>query len=233
MKILTGHTNFETAYQIKDYPWGFRLRTTQYVWIETVKKKGDRVIRQTIDPRSGKLCAPKASTFCNLQWLYLDEVGHVQSDGVGIYNKREEVTAAVEKIGIENLLPEQRTQYNSLLGINEKKVDEFTGETKKDFSVKWDKDADGKYDEVKITFDRPDGVSLKEMFKAMQSLNQDKLNQVFEIRESKTWGNHAGTVRICIRGGFMLCTVPENEYKEWLASDANVLEEELKGRIAI
>jgi hypothetical protein len=241
MKILNGHRSFETAYKIENYPWGFRLKTTQYVWIETVRKKGDRVIRQTIDPRTGKLCAAKCSTFSNIKWLYMDEKGHVQSDGLGIYNdKKTEVKTAIERIGLENLLPEQVKQYNALIGINEVVEDEFTGKTKKDFSVKWERETigqgwkDGKWnngekgkcDEVKITFDRPDGVKLIEIFRAMKSLNQDRLNEVFTIRHSETWGDREGIVRICIRGGFQLTTVSGDSYREWLASDANVMEQE-------
>lgn len=240
MKNLTGHTSYETAYKIENYPWGFRLRTTQFVWIETVKKKGDRVVRQTIDPRTGKLCAAKCSTFSPIKWLYIDEKGHVQSSGVNIYTDRAVITAAVEKMGIDNLNAEQRTQYNSLLGINEVKTDEFTGKVKKDFSVKWERETigagwvggswnpgeKGNYDEVKITFDRPDGVAPIEIFRALKSLNQDKLNQVFAERPSISAGTRTGTVRVCCRGGVYLGEVSEESYKNWLASDANVMEEE-------
>lgn len=70
------------------------------------------------------------------------------------------------------------------------------------------------------------GVKLREIFAAMKSLNQDKLNEVFEIRESATFGNYPGTVRICTRGGSQLGTVSEDSYKEYLASDYNQIEEE-------
>lgn len=244
-KLLTGHTNFETAYKIENYPWGFKLRTTQFVWIETLPKKGDRVVRQTIDPRTGKLCAPKCSTFSPLKWLFMDEKGHIQSSGLGIYTDKEVIKKAVEMIGLENLLPEQRKQYNQLLGINEVKTNEFTGKIKKDFSVKWERETigngwvknkagervwnagePGNYDEVKITFDRPDGVTLKEIFKAMKSLNQDKLNQVFAERPSISAGTRTGVVRVCCRNGVYLGEISEDSYKNWLASDSNVLEEE-------
>lgn len=45
------HTSPETAYIIEDYPFGFRLRCKMRVWIESDKKKGMRVVRQTTDPR--------------------------------------------------------------------------------------------------------------------------------------------------------------------------------------
>lgn len=245
MKILTGHGSKETAFEIKNYPWGYTLKTSMFVWIETAPKKGDRVMRQTINPKTGRLCKPAASTYAPIMWLYMDENGHVKSDGISIYTDRAKITAAIEAIGIENLNAEQKKQYNQLLGINEVKVDEFTGAIKKDYSVKWERDIigagwkDGKWNkgepgkcrEVRITFDRPDGVKLSEVFKAMKGLNQDRLNEVFEVVESKNFGSYPGTVRICVRGGMQLTTVPEETYKNWLASDANTIEEDMnKGK---
>lgn len=217
--ILNGHTSKETAHEIKNYPWGFKLKTSQFIWIETVPKKGDRVVRQTIDPKNGRLCAPKKSTFNAITWLYMDEQGHIQSDGLNIYSSSFEIPEGLQ------LNVEQQKRFNELRGINTKETDEFTGKTKKDFSVKWEKDSDGECDDVKITFDRPDGVMIKEIFEAMKSLNQERLNQVFKIRESKTWGDHPGIVRICTRGGMQLTTVGEDAYKEYLASDHNILQE--------
>ena len=74
---LYNHTSEETAYVVKDYPWGFRMRTEQRAWIES-NKNGDRFIVQTKDPRNGKWCAPKKSTYAPLKVLYLDEQGHLQ-----------------------------------------------------------------------------------------------------------------------------------------------------------
>lgn len=74
---LYNHTSEETAYVVKDYPWGFRMRTEQRAWIES-NKNGDRFIVQTKDPRSGKWCAQKKSTYAPLKVLYLDEQGHLQ-----------------------------------------------------------------------------------------------------------------------------------------------------------
>lgn len=157
MKILTGHTSRETAYEVKDYPYGFRLRTSIFYWIETVAKKGDRFCSMTINPKNGWENAPKKSTFSNIGHMYLDENNHVHWKAVTIYSKREEVEALVNSIGMDNLLPEQKKMFNQLMGINEVKTDEFTGKVKKDFAVKWEKDRNGKCDEVRITFDRPDG----------------------------------------------------------------------------
>ena len=46
------YTSPETAYIIEDYPFGFRLRCKMRVWIESDKKKGMRVVRQTTNPKA-------------------------------------------------------------------------------------------------------------------------------------------------------------------------------------
>jgi len=61
-KFLYGHDSQKNAYVIEDYPYGF-LRTQKRIWVETVPKKGDRVISQTLDPKKKIWNRPKASTF--------------------------------------------------------------------------------------------------------------------------------------------------------------------------
>lgn len=76
------HTSPETAYIIEDYPFGFRLRCKMRVWIESDKKKGMRVVRQTTDPRkAGEFWnAPKKSTYSDIRVLYLDsDTDHIES----------------------------------------------------------------------------------------------------------------------------------------------------------
>lgn len=251
MKHLLNHYSLGTAYKVDDYPYGFKLRTSIYYWIETTPKRGDRFCSCTMNPKTGRMNEPKKSTYSNIAFMYLNEDNHVKWCGVGIYTKREAVEKFAEIFGLDNFNKEQRKQYNQLLGINEVKTDEFTGEVKKDFTIKWEtevtgkgwekvekqdgtservwnKGVKGKAIELKITFDRPDGVKLGEIFKAMKTVNQTKLNEVFEIREDKYFGDHAGVVRIYCRGGVYLGSVSEESYKEFLASDENQIEEEAK-----
>jgi len=243
--ILKNHTSLETAYKVENYPYGFRLRTAIYYWIETVAKKGDRFCSCTVNPKSGRFNAEKKSTFTNIGFMFLDENNHVKWSGLNIYSKPEEVEAFINKVGEENLNEEQAKQYRHLTGKKVVEIDEFSGKVKKDFSVKWeretinngwktneagqkfyDKGEKGNYIEVKITFDRPDGVKLIEIFKAMKSLNQENLNQVFAIRKDSHFGDRAGVVRICTRGGVYLGEISEDSYKNYLASDTNLMEEE-------
>ena len=233
---LFGHVDDQTALKVDDYPWGFRLRTSIFYWIETEPKKGDRFCSMTIDPKTGRKCKPKKSTYSNIAVLYRDEKGHIHYTGLTIYSKAEEREAFITAIGGDTVLnAEQMTQLRQLRGEVIVKINEFTGAKKKDFAVKWEREIigagwkDGVYNpgekgecnEVKITFDRPDGVSVKEIYEAMRSLNQDKLKEVFRERPS-TWhvsGFRTGIVRICTRGGSYLGTVDAEGYQEYLASD--------------
>lgn len=238
MKPLFGHSSLETAYKVENYPYGFRLRTNIFYWIETTPKRGDRFCSCTLNPKNGKMNAPKKSTYYSLAFMYLNDDNHVK---FAVCNSMgEKAQKFGELMGLENMNKEQRIQYNALLGINEVKTDEFTGAKKKDFSVKWERETigagwkdgvwnkgeKGKYSEVKITFDRPDGVKLKEIYEAMKSLNQSNLNEVFSERPSLSAGTRTGVVRICCRGGVYLGEMSEAAYREYLASDANVIAEE-------
>lgn len=243
MEVLHGHTSPETAYKVDNYPYGFRLRTSIFYWIETTPKKGDRFCSYTINPKNGTRNATKCSTYCNVGFMFLDENNHCHWTGVHIYSTAEEKARFIERVGLENLNKEQRKQWDALNGIVEVNTNEFTGAKVKDFSVKWERETigagwtdgvwnkgePGKYDEVKITFDRPDGVKLIEIFEAMKTLNQQRLNEVFEERPSISAGTRTGVVRICCRGGVYLGTVSEASYREYLASDRNVNAMEAQG----
>lgn len=225
MKALINHTSYETAYVVQNYPYG-SLRTEMRYWVETTPKRGDRFCSCTINPKNGRINAPKKSTYVTIGCMYLNDIGHVKFHGVHEFSKKTEVEDFInEYLPEDSMNTEQYKQYCLIMGIKAPIMDDFEL-PQKEFSVKWEKDNDGKCDEVKITFDRPDGVSLKEIFLAMKSLNQTKLKEVFEIRHSKTFGDYPGTVRICVRKGFQLACVSEDTYNEWMASDFNTTLEE-------
>lgn len=84
--ILRGYTSKEKAYKVDNYPWGFRLRTSIHYWIETKPKHGDRFCTYTIDPRTGRACAPKYGTYSTFLYMYLNEDGHVKCGGFDSYD---------------------------------------------------------------------------------------------------------------------------------------------------
>lgn len=117
--ILTGHTSFGTAYKVESYPYGFNERTTLYAWIETVPKKGDRFVTQTVNPKTKRLNKPKASTYSDFMFMYLDDKGHVHQCSIRPYDQQEFETVTfpflLERVGVANISYQQqlhlRAQY--------------------------------------------------------------------------------------------------------------------------
>lgn len=94
MKVLTGHTSAETAYTVADYPYGFRLRCQIRYWIETKKGQGQRCVSQTTNPKRLPAIVwnkPKASTYSAIKVLFIDDVGHVQCDGLHAYESEDKI----------------------------------------------------------------------------------------------------------------------------------------------
>jgi len=100
VEALKGHTSQETAFVVKDYPYGFRLRCQIRYWLEYKKGKGFRFWSQTSNPKITGLLAwnkPKASTYIeNGAFMYLDQNGHVEWLGLGIYNTAAEAREFLE-----------------------------------------------------------------------------------------------------------------------------------------
>ena len=65
--------------EVKDYPYGFKLRTTLYDTAEFDPKKGFRRVTQTVNPKNGKLNKPKKSTYQSILYRYKDENGHIKN----------------------------------------------------------------------------------------------------------------------------------------------------------
>ena len=62
-----------------NYPYGYTLRTTLFDTIEFAPKKGYRHVTQTINPKNGKLNAPKKSTYYPFIIRYYNEDGHIKT----------------------------------------------------------------------------------------------------------------------------------------------------------
>ena len=106
VSFLHGHTSFETAYAVEDYPYGFRERTTMYYWIETKAGKGDRLMTATINPKNNRLNKPKASTYSTFLVLYLNENGHVKQTGVSFYEVEKQANVfdfLLNQVKLENI----------------------------------------------------------------------------------------------------------------------------------
>jgi len=86
MQVLKGHYSPETAYLVEDYPYGFTLRCKIRYWLE-VNKKGTRFWSQATNPKRGDVWnKPKASTYCLVGAMFLDEEEHVQWIGFSCFD---------------------------------------------------------------------------------------------------------------------------------------------------
>ena len=78
IEIMTNFISTSTKVVVEDYPYGFKLRTTLYHSIEFFPKKGYRIVTQTVNPKTGRVNAPKKSTYDNLIVRYYDENNHIK-----------------------------------------------------------------------------------------------------------------------------------------------------------
>ena len=75
------HKDFESAYEIPDYPYGFTLRCSIRFWIETKKNFGKRIVSCTKNPKTGAWNKPKAGNYWTMCVLFVnDENGHLEHD---------------------------------------------------------------------------------------------------------------------------------------------------------
>ncbi len=119
-KYLYGHISPETAYVVEDYPWGFRLRTTIRYWIESKDSKngGQRFVSQTINPKTGRWCEPKRSTYSEVEILYLNEDNHVKVCCLNHYSDLKTIEEFKETHW-ENLSEFQKDKIRFLLACKE------------------------------------------------------------------------------------------------------------------
>lgn len=98
--------------EVKDYPYGFKLRTTLYDYMEFNPKKGYRHVTQTINPKNGKLNAPKKSTYYEFMLRYLNEDGHIKCISINFNRSFEDMNnVAKDVVNVWHLLDEVEKQY--------------------------------------------------------------------------------------------------------------------------
>ena len=95
--------NFESAVSVKDYPWGFRLKTERKYWTETVPQKGDRFCFQTLNPKTGQWCKVKKS-------IYYDVIVMTENDGQISYMAFDWKSFLKNDLDYEKLNAEQKKQ---------------------------------------------------------------------------------------------------------------------------
>jgi hypothetical protein len=103
--------------EVLNYPYGFKLRTTLYDYIEFHPKKGYRHVTQTINPKTQRLNAPKKSTYSMLIVRYYNEEGHIKSYHFD-FNGKDSINSGAKFINdnFELFTPEEITYlYSTIL----------------------------------------------------------------------------------------------------------------------
>ena len=125
VRVLTGHTSAETAYEVDDYPYGFRLRCKIRHWVETAakgaKKGRQRFVSQTTNPKvdGEPWNNPKGGTYNLMTFIYLDEQDYVQHFAISEYAITPESDTRLRLMGIyEQMTEEQRTLYDALVELS-------------------------------------------------------------------------------------------------------------------
>lgn len=124
VKILKGHVSPETAYEVADYPYGFRLRCKIRYWLEVDPKRGVRFVSQTTNPKRGDIWnKPKKSTYARFGGaMFLDEQNHVQWAALSEYSDAAEVASWLAKYGEGNVVPELTARWLASKQAYEAKV---------------------------------------------------------------------------------------------------------------
>lgn len=76
---IYGYTE-QNPYIVNNYPYGYTLRTQARYYIESIPKRGDRMVFQTLNPKTNKWNAPKKGTYSAIIVLWLDDNNHVKSE---------------------------------------------------------------------------------------------------------------------------------------------------------
>jgi hypothetical protein len=165
-QLLLGHTSAETAYVVDDYPYG-RSRTQKRYWIESKPKHGDRLVTQTLNPKTGRWNKPKAGTYSAVLvlWLEPQEDGRdfVKTHGLGLWRTTAEAEAFIGLVGLSNLNPVQCDQLAGVIGMN-KVMENVTFTVREGEQTPEEK---AEQDRIKSTINR--GIAV-ETYRARQEL---------------------------------------------------------------
>lgn len=132
VELLFGHEDEETALLVDDYPYGRRVRTQIRYWLETVPRKGDRFVSQTLNPKTGRWNKPKRSTYVPVGLMYREPgTGYVRWTGLATWPKEEDFANLARNVGAEQLRSEQKRSLARTLGLT-RAFSHVTWEIRKD-----------------------------------------------------------------------------------------------------
>lgn len=97
--------------EIKDYPFG-RHRTTGKAWLEFSPRHGFRFCRQLVNPKTGRYCAPKKSTYFECALPMRKENGHFSFAAWDLNKTTEEIEAQFAEIAnVWNLWSQDQQKF--------------------------------------------------------------------------------------------------------------------------
>lgn len=109
------------SYLVENYPWGFSLKTSRRSWVESKKGHGMRYVAQTMNPKTGKWCKPKKSTYCVVLALFLNEDGHLKYTTLssGGWSKEETIVKFENKYPLNQFQKDQIRYIRATNVMNE------------------------------------------------------------------------------------------------------------------
>tara|TARA_B100000123_G_scaffold240053_1_gene193015 strand:- start:25 stop:543 length:519 start_codon:yes stop_codon:yes gene_type:complete len=118
MKIHYTAKCFDTAAEVDNYPWGFRMKTQRRYWVETTKH-GDRSVVCTMNPKTGKWCKPKKSTYEAVLVVTEAEDGKLGTAGIGKHCSEERLAAVFDWLEWDKLNDQQKAQVCKINAMND------------------------------------------------------------------------------------------------------------------
>jgi hypothetical protein len=152
-EVLTGHTSFDTALEVGDYPYGWEKRTTIRYWMERatkgIAKNKTRFVSCTKNPATGRWNKPKGSTYADWGWMIRDHrTGHIDWKSVSAYDLVKSVAKATAE-GVWAEVPEDdRDEIGKMIGLVRLKMASYYAD--------WDKEVAAVREAVKVYGAVPD-----------------------------------------------------------------------------
>lgn len=122
--LLRGHTTFETALEIPDYPYG-GYRTSIRYWLEKAEKgsKKDqyRMVSCTLNPKTGRWNKPHPGIYSDFAVLFKDERnGHIHHWGVSFLVGLEQFALFIGTGLVAQLNEEEKHTFSLLQAASRK-----------------------------------------------------------------------------------------------------------------
>jgi len=97
MEIIKIQPTEENPIEVNNYPYGF-LKCNARFYVESVKKKGDRFVKQTQNPKTKVWNKPKKSTYSAVIIVFRKDNGHITYKSIDMNSSAEKYKQAMETL---------------------------------------------------------------------------------------------------------------------------------------